>query len=88
MHGAEQCAAHWRKAGFAVKPEKKPFKALYSLAALAPVAPRAWRPTNDEGQALLAGLGLDPLPAREMAATALRQPWPAIAPIRQRRIMG
>ncbi len=88
VQGAEQCAAHWRKTGFAVNSDKLPFKALYALAAMAPATSEGWRPTNDEGQALLAGLELNPVPVRELLANALRPLWQAVAPIRQRRMQG
>ena len=86
VQGAEQCAAQWRKAGHAVKTDQMPFKALYALAAQAPAMGEAWRPTNDDGQVLLAGLALDPLPVRETLAAALRTLWRTTAPLRQRRI--
>lgn len=88
VQGAEHCAAQWRSAGFAVKHNKLPFKALYALAAQAPVAPGNWRATNDEEQPLLAGLECDPVPVRELLANALRTLWRGIAPIRQRRMAG
>ena len=88
VQGAEQCAAQWRKAGHAVKTDKMPFKALYALAAQAPAMGEAWRPTNDDGQVLLAGIELDPLPVRETLAAALRTLWRTTAPLRQRRMAG
>ncbi|MEP6970562.1 MAG: UPF0149 family protein, partial [Betaproteobacteria bacterium] len=78
VQAAELCASLWRGAGFAVKSNQMPFKALFALAAQAPAHPDAWRATDAGGQPVLTGVSADPPPAEEVLTHALTQLWPVV----------
>lgn len=86
VQAAELCAGEWRSAGFAVKSNQMPFKALYALAAQAAAQPNAWRATDDDGQAVLIGVCADPPPAEAVLIHALMPLWWVVAPLRRQRV--
>ncbi|MEO8856785.1 MAG: UPF0149 family protein, partial [Burkholderiaceae bacterium] len=88
VQAAEVCAAEWRGAGFAVKSNQMPFKALFALAAQATARPDGWRATDVEGQAVLTGVPADPPPPEEVLTHSLTPLWWVIAPLRQQRVKG
>lgn len=86
VQAAELCAGPWRGAGFAVKNDQMPFKALFALAALAPADPDAWRATDGDGQPVLTGVSADPPPPIDLLTHALLPLWWVIAPMRRQRV--
>jgi len=85
VQAAELCAGEWRGAGFVVKSNQMPFKALFALAAQAAAQADAWRPTDGDGQTLLIGVAADAPVPDDVLTHALMPLWSVIVPLRQQR---
>jgi hypothetical protein len=85
VQAAELCAGEWRGAGFVVKSNQMPFKALFALAAQAAAQPDAWRASDGDGQAVLIGVSADAPVPDDLLIHALMPLWSVIVPLRQQR---